>query len=124
MHKATERLNPVIPEEAGITREGIFGNLLTPFRDRLTRRLTRLGVPSNRMAHKAAAIQCIQVDRTNSRSVLGSMNEFFSQLQGRFHEGLDLSATDTLEDDLGHVLMSALKYANTEDVARAVFGLR
>ena len=43
-----------------------FANLLTPFRDRLMRRLIRLGVSADRMAHETAATKCICVDRTNS----------------------------------------------------------
>ena len=101
-----------------------FGNLLSTFRDRLMQRLIRLGVPAERMAEEAAATKCILVSRTDSRSVLGSMNDFVFQLRWRFNEGLDLHASDTLEDDLGRVPMSALKYADPEEVARAAFGLR
>jgi len=101
-----------------------FGNLLAAFKDRLMRRLIRLGVSADRMAHETAAAQCIRVDRTDSRSVLGSMNDFVFQLRWRFDEGRGLQDADHLEDELGEVPMSVLKYSNPEEVARAAFGLR
>ena len=88
------------------------------------RHLIRLGVPAERMAQEATATKCIRVDRTDSRSILGSMNDFVFQLRWRFNEGRDLQDADLLEDELGEVPMSALKYASPDEVARAAFGLR
>ena len=74
------------------------------------------------MAREAAATQHIRVDRTDSRSVLGSMNDFVFQLRWRFNEGRNLQDSDHLEDELSEVPMSALKFSNPEEVARAAFG--
>ena len=87
------------------------------------RRLIRLGVTSDRIAQEATAAQCIRTDRTDNRSVMGSMNDFVFQLRWRFNEGRGLQDSDPLEDELGEVPMSALKYAQPEEAARAAFGL-
>jgi len=49
------------------------------------------------------------------------MNDFVSQLRWRFNEGHSLNDSDLLEDELAEVPMSALKYSNPEEVARAAF---
>lgn len=101
-----------------------LGRLLTSFRDRVMRHYVRLGMPPDLVASEEAAMRCIQVDRTNSRSVLGSMNDFVFQLRWRFSEGLSLEDADRLEDDLAQTPMSALKYGNPAQVIRAAFGQR
>ena len=73
------------------------------------------------MVASEAAINSIRVERTASRSVLGSMNDFVYQLRWRFDEGMGLQDADRLEDDLAQTPMSALKYCNPAEVARSAF---
>lgn len=100
-----------------------FPNLLTEFKARLFQQLRRLGVPEDRITSEAAAMQSIRLDRTASRSVLGTMNDFVFQLRWRFNEGRNLQDADYLEDDLSETPISTLGYASPKEAARAAFGL-
>jgi hypothetical protein len=100
-----------------------FPNLLIGFRARFVQQLRRLGVPEDRIACEAAAMKSIRLDRTASRSVLGTMNDFAFQLRWRFNEGRTLQDADYLEDDLAETPISTLEYACPKEAARAAFGL-
>ncbi len=100
-----------------------FPNLFSVFRTRLIRRLERLGVRAEDITLETAAMEHIRAERTNSRSVLGSMNDFANQLKWYVAEGFDFPRAEDLEDRLAESPMSALNYESPDDAARTAFGL-
>ena len=98
-----------------------FGSMLTQFRARYVACLERLAIPAALIEAEMSATQNIQVDRTDNRSVLGSMNDFVNLIRWRVYSESTLPDADTLEDDLADTPMSALKYALPSEATRTAF---
>jgi hypothetical protein len=98
-----------------------FPNLDSVFRDRLTQRLRRLGLPEATISRERAAMEVIQIQPSNSRSVLASMNDFVHQLKFRGADRFNFAHADALEDMLSKTPKGALEYNYPVDVAAAAF---
>lgn len=100
-----------------------FPNLASVFRDRLIQRLRRLGVPENVISVELAAMEIVQIQPTNSRSVLASMNDFARSLKFQVGDRFEFSYADALEDLLSATPMGSLKYRVSAEVAAIAFKL-
>ena len=98
-----------------------FPNFCSAFRDRLTQRLRRLGFFEATISMERAAMEIIQIQPSNSRSVLASMNDFVRQLKFRGPDRFNFAHADALEDMLSETPMGALKYSYPVEVAAAAF---
>lgn len=98
-----------------------FRNFASAFRERLTQRLRRLGLLEATISSERAAMEVIQIQPSNSRSVLASMNDFVRQLKFRGTDRFHFAHADALEDMLSETPMGALKYRYPVEVAVAAF---
>lgn len=90
------------------------------FQERVIDLLRRLELPSECIEREAEALAEVQVARTISRSVLGSMNDIAWQIRVRAelsgtHQAFSLEA---MEMELSTLLHSPLKYRHPIDIAR------
>jgi len=98
-----------------------FPNFGSAFRDRLTQRLRRLGLFEASISVERAAMEIIQIQPSNSRSVLGSMNDLARLLKFRVGDRFSFLEADALEDMLSKTPMGALEYSYPVEVAAAAF---
>lgn len=98
-----------------------FPRFVLSFRHRLAWRLRRMGVSQQAITVELAAMEIVQIARSNSRSVLASMNDFVRHLRWRVGNDFDISQSDELEDMLSQIPMGALKYQYPVEVALAAF---
>ena len=98
-----------------------FSNFCSAFRDRLTQRLGRLGLPEATISMERAAMERIQIQPATNRSVLGSLNDLVRLLKFRVEDHFSFAQADALEDMLSKTPMGALKYAFPIEVAVAAF---
>ena len=96
-----------------------FPNFTVAFQNRLGMRLDRLGVPQERIAGELAAIERTNVQPSNSKSVLGSMNDFVGHLRYGWDRFTPEEVTPW-EDQLSQTPMGALKYSYPVEVAFAL----
>jgi hypothetical protein len=101
-----------------------FPNLISAFRDRLVQRLRRLGVSEDKISIERAAMDLVQIHPSNSKSILGSMNDFVHQLRFRVGDRFSFTEADWLEDSLSEAPMGALGYQFPGEVAAASFNLK
>ena len=100
-----------------------FPHFVSAFRERLAGRLGRIGLPHDRISVEQAAMEIVQVQPTNNRSVLGSMNDLVRHLKWRMGTHFDFREANQLEDMLSEIPMGSLKYEYPIEVAAAAFGL-
>lgn len=100
-----------------------FPNFASAFQNRLVARLGRMGLASDTISAERAAIEIVQIQSSNSRSVLASMNDFVRHLKFRARNHFDFSEADALEGMLSETPMGALKYQYAVEVAAAAFSL-
>jgi hypothetical protein len=98
-----------------------FPNFGSAFRDRLTQRLWRLGLPEETISAERASMEIIQIQPYNSRSVLASMNDFVLNLKFSLGDRFKFEDADALEDMLSEAPMGALGYRFPSKVAAAAF---
>ncbi|MDT4969534.1 MAG: hypothetical protein QOJ64_4271 [Acidobacteriota bacterium] len=101
-------------------------NLVSAFRDRLSERLSRMGLAQDTILEERAAMEIVQVQPTNSKSVLGSMNDFVKHLKWKvatLGTRFNFQDADRLEDMLSEIPMGPLKYKYPAEVAAAAFSL-
>ena len=99
-----------------------FPNFVTAFQNRLASRLERMGLATNTILEERAAMEIVQIQPSNSRSVLASMNDFVHHLKWRAGNHFDFSEADALEEMLSEAPMGALKFQYAVEVAAAAFG--
>jgi hypothetical protein len=90
------------------------------FQQRLPLLLARLDLPRPWVDAQAAALSSVQLARTASRSVLGSMNDIVGHIHAEAEDVLspDHLNLDRLEDRLAGVIFGALGYQSPLDVLR------
>ena len=90
------------------------------FQERVVDLLHRLGLPSQCIEREAEALADVQVARTISRSVLGSMNDIAWQIRVRVEmsETYQAFSLEAMEMELSMLLHSPLKYRRPIDIAR------
>ena len=98
-----------------------FPNFVSAFQNRLAGRLGRMGLATDTILAERAAMEIVQIQPSNSRSVLASMNDFVRHLKWRARNRFDFSEADALEDMLSETPMGALKYQYAVEVAAAAF---
>ena len=98
-----------------------FSNFGSAFRDRLAQRLRRLGLSQDTISVEHAAMEIIQIQPSDSRSVLASMNDFVRHLKFNVGNRFTFVDADALEDMLSEIPMGALKYHYPVEVAAAAF---
>jgi uncharacterized protein DUF6933 len=98
-----------------------FPNFVSAFQNRLAGRLGRMGLATETISAERAAMEIVQIQPSNSRSVLASMNDFVRHLKWRARNYFDFSEADALEDMLSETPMGALKYQYAVEVAAAAF---
>jgi len=98
-----------------------FPNFVAAFQDRIAGRLGRMGLAADTISAERAAMEIVQIQPSNSRSVLASMNDLVHHLKWRARDHFDFSEADALEDMLSHTPMGALKYQYAVEVASAAF---
>ena len=101
-----------------------FGNILTGITSRISQRFKRMGLSEELLLQEQTSMRSVEVQPTNSRSVLGSMNDFVRGLQWQVRTRLHVEALDELEDLLSETPMGALDYKYPIDVAYQLFGTR
>ena len=100
-----------------------FPNILSAITARIGERLRRMGLSEELLLQEQAAMKGVEVRPTNSKSVLGSMNDFVHALQWRGRDWGGTEALDELEDILSATPMGALNYQYPIEVAYQVFGI-
>ena len=98
-----------------------FPNFVFAFQNRLAGRLGRMGLATETISAERAAMEIVQIQPSNSRSVLASMNDFVRHLKWETPSHFDFSEADALEDMLSQTPMGALKYQYAVEVAAAAF---
>lgn len=98
-----------------------FPNFGSAFRDRLAQRLRRLGLSQETISVERAAMEIVQIQPSNSRSVLASMNDFVRHLKFKVGNSFNFVDANALEDMLSEIPMGALKYHYPVEVAAAAF---
>jgi hypothetical protein len=104
-----------------VTEASPAGTLLARFRLSTHRLLARFGVPIDQIDTELAAMNEITIGRTQSRKVLGCMNDAAFVITVLFAE-LPESSLEHLEDVLAKNIYSTNGYQYPVDVTRAVFG--
>jgi hypothetical protein len=100
-----------------------FPNLVSAFRNRLAQRLRRMGISQETISVERAAMEIVQIQPSNSRSVLASMNDLVHHLRWKVGNHFSFAEAELLEDMLSEIPMGALKYDYAVEVARAAFSL-
>lgn len=100
-----------------------FPNLLSAFRNRLVQRLWRIGLSQEMISVEQGAMGIVQIQPSNNRSVLGSMNDFVYHLRSKVGDHFSFAEANALEDMLSEIPMGALNYHYPVEVAAAVFSL-
>ena len=90
----------------------LSGDFSKLFRLGLLKSLMSDGLDNPQARHKLGGHDSVMVAKTNSRSVLGSMNELAFQIKYIVHAtgGLDIADLSEINRQLNHILMSAIKY--------------
>lgn len=96
-----------------------FPRFVLSFRERIAWRLRRMGVSERAITVELAAMENVKMARSNSRSVLASMNDFVRHLRWRVGDDFDISQLDELENMLSQIPMGALKYQYPVEAALA-----
>lgn len=91
------------------------------FRDRLARRLRRMGVSNQAISLELAAMETMRIEQTNNRSVLASLNDFVRHLRWNVGNHFEPAQADQLEDMLSDIPMGSLKYRYPAEVALGAF---
>jgi hypothetical protein len=107
-----------------IVRGKDFPNFLTAFRTRVIQRLRRIGISEDIISTEQFAMEIVQIQPTNNKSVLGSMNDLVHHLRWQANGRFNFLKADALEDMLSEIPMGALKYACPLEAAAAPFGLK
>jgi hypothetical protein len=100
-----------------------FGNILPVIQARILERFTRMGLSAEVLLQEQDAMAVTEVQQSNSKSVLGSMNDFTRGLKWEVRDRLDVEALNELEDRLSHTPMGALNYQYAIEVAYQLFGV-
>lgn len=100
-----------------------FPNILSAITARIVKRLRRMGLSEELLLQEHLAMQVVEVQPSNSKSVLGSMNDFVHGLKWQVRSRFDVEALDELEDMLSETPMGALNYQYPVEVAYQVFGM-
>jgi hypothetical protein len=104
-----------------VVRGKDFPRLVFAFRDRLAWRLRRMGVSQQAITVELAAMEIVQIEQSNNRSVLASMNDFVGHLRWKVGNNFDASQLDELENMLSETPMGALEYQYPVEVTLAAF---
>ena len=99
-----------------------FPHFGSAFRDRLTQRLKRMNLVEATISMERAAMEIVQIQPSNSRSVLASMNDFARHLKFRVGDRFHFEDADALEDRLSETPIGALEYRYPVEVAASAFG--
>jgi len=100
-----------------------FSNLVSAFQNRLVQRLRRIGLSQESISIEQAAMDMIQIQPSNNRSVLASMNDLVRHLKWKVGNRFSFAEANALEDMLSEIPMGALKYHFPIEVAAAAFSL-
>jgi hypothetical protein len=100
-----------------------FSNFVFAFQDRLAERIGRMGVSEDTISVERAAMEIVQIQPSNSKSVLASMNDFVRHLRFKVEKRYTLFDPNALEDMLSEIPMGALKYRFPGEVAASAFSL-
>lgn len=96
-----------------------FPTIISSIKRRIAERLRRMRLPSDLISKEEAAIEVIEVQPSNNRSVLGSMNDFVHTL--KWHcDRFNLAEVNLLEDMLSQTPMGSLGYQYPVEVAHEV----
>lgn len=108
---------------AVLARGRQFTSILSVLKSRIAGRYKRMGLSGELLIMEQAAMEVVAVQPSNSKSVLGSMNDFAHALKWHVRDQTDLSDLDKLEDMLSQTPMGALKYEYPVEVASRLFGM-
>ncbi len=100
-----------------------FPNFVTIFRNRLAQRLRRMGLSQDTISVEHAAMEMVQIQPSNNRSVLASMNDLVRHLRWKVGNHFNFFKANALEDMLSEIPMGALQYHYPIEVAAAAFSL-
>ena len=104
-----------------ILRGRDFPNFGSAFRDGLSQRLKRMGLPEATISIERAAMEIIQIQPSNSRSVLASMNDYVRHLKFDVGDRFNFEEADALEDRLSKMPVGALEYRYPVEAAASAF---
>jgi len=101
-----------------------FDNFSELFKQRLFKAMLNLEIPQKNIERILTEIEDCRIGKTNSRSVLGSMNDFAVQVKSMVDLSGGLNDTDimTLNSRINEVPMGALKYGTPMESFLAVSG--
>ena len=86
-----------------------FPQILVTIQRRVVERLKRMSLRADLIANEEAAMGIVEVQPSNSKSVLGSMNDFVHSLKWR-RDRFDIAELDSLEERLSQTPMGPLSY--------------
>ena len=104
-----------------VVRGRDFPRFVFAFRDRLARRLRRMGVSHQAVSLELAAMEMVRIEQSNNRSVLASMNDLVRHLRWKVGNHFDPLQADELENMLSEIPMGSLEYQYPVEVALAAF---
>jgi hypothetical protein len=93
-----------------------FPKIFFVIRRRIGERLRRMGLPSESILREEAAMEIVDVQLANNKSVLGSMNDFVHSLKWQ-RDRFNVEEAAALEDMLSQTPMGALNYEYPVEVA-------
>jgi uncharacterized protein DUF6933 len=82
-----------------------------------------MGLSPETISVEQAAMDIIQIQPSNDRSVLASMNDLVRHLRWKVGNHFSFAEAEALEDMLSEIPMGALKYHYPVEVAAAAFNL-
>ena len=87
-----------------------FPNILSAIAERIGERFSRMGLSKELLLREQAAMEVVEVQPSNSQSVLASLNNFVQGLKFQVPDRFGIDELDELEDILSATPMGALKY--------------
>jgi hypothetical protein len=82
-----------------------------------------MGLPQETILVENAAMEMVQIQPSNNRSTLASMNDFVRNLRWKVGNHFNSAEANALEDMLSEMPLGALKYQYSVDVAAGLFNL-
>ena len=100
-----------------------FPNILSAITARIGERFSRMGLSKELLLREQATMEVVEVQPSNSKSVLASLNNFVQGLKFQVPDRFGIDELDELEDLLSETPMGALKYRFPVEVAYQLFGI-
>lgn len=100
-----------------------YADITLRLQQRLFKALMFIGVPADLAATEAETMGSIEIAATNSRSVLGTLNQFAFEIECDIHHGLAQAAAELTERLADTIVCNPKGIGHPADRVRECFGL-